>query len=417
MPPPTPTPAALLPDPDDVHDRFDDDGFAELSDARLFDLAASVVAIPKRDAADSFMLHAPLELMARQLLLPLVAPRHRRAVRERILWVAASYARAGDAVEPPLVPAFTSISAARDALVDALSVGDLFQADTAASWLLDTASFDDVMTLAGSTLDMLGAAAHAAIAFFLTSRLATTSRSSLRLLRPVLHELAREPQFRLEWTGHADPPIGTEAQFATALANTPRLGLPGSDFIYPIVHQVDHSDLARGLIEPTVPSETAQATRATLRVAALSMLQDDPAFAPYGWTHCLTLPQGVLEILPWLPDPHRATATAATYVVGFRAAEGRRTIDLDWSPEPTSVEPLASLEQGPDIAGRAWFHASEASIAMDLPELIGRAAMHEDAHLAKYTYACLAAAERDPEQRSMYLAAAAHLAAWWTART
>ena len=51
-----------------------------------------------------------------------------------------------------------------------------------------------------------------------------------------------------------------------------------------------------------------------------------------------------------------------------------------------------------------------------LPELIGRAAIHEDAHFAKYTLACLAAAERDRPQRSLYLAAAASLAAWWAQR-
>jgi hypothetical protein len=45
-----------------------------------------------------------------------------------------------------------------------------------------------------------------------------------------------------------------------------------------------------------------------------------------------------------------------------------------------------------------------------------RAATHEDAHLAKYTYACLAAAETDPRQRSLYRAAAASLAAWWFAQ-
>ena len=42
--------------------------------------------------------------------------------------------------------------------------------------------------------------------------------------------------------------------------------------------------------------------------------------APYGWTHCLTLSQAVLSIRPWIADPTRAAAIAATYVVAFRAA-------------------------------------------------------------------------------------------------
>jgi hypothetical protein len=48
--------------------------------------------------------------------------------------------------------------------------------------------------------------------------------------------------------------------------------------------------------------------------------------------------------------------------------------------------------------------------------MIGRAAVHEDAHVVKYTLACLAAAERDRAQRSLYMAAAASLAAWWAQR-
>jgi hypothetical protein len=167
------------------------------------------------------------------------------------------------------------------------------------------------------------------------------------------------------------------------------------------------------VIESTLPSDARRAERAILRVAARSMLQDDSAFAPYGWTHCLTLPQAVLQIRGWLPDVDRAAAVAATYVVGFRAAVGRDAIDLEWSPEPTSVELLPSLDEGPEIAARAWYHAEDEAIAPALPELIGRAAAHEDAHLAKYTYACLAAAQTDVAQRALYRAAAASLAAWW----
>ena len=70
----------------------------------------------------------------------------------------------------------------------------------------------------------------------------------------------------------------------------------------------------------------------------------------------------------------------------------------------------------PAVAASSWYHASDAMLEQALPELIGRAAIHEDAHVAKYTLACLAAAERDRAQRSLYLAAAASLAAWWAQR-
>jgi hypothetical protein len=45
--------------------------------------------------------------------------------------------------------------------------------------------------------------------------------------------------------------------------------------------------------------------------------------------------------------------------------------------------------------------------------LVERAAIHADAHLVKYTTACLLAADRDPQEASLYLAAAAYLGAWW----
>ena len=49
-------------------------------------------------------------------------------------------------------------------------------------------------------------------------------------------------------------------------------------------------------------------------------------------------------------------------------------------------------------------------------QLVTHAALHGDAHLAKYTLACLDAARDDPGARRLYLAAAAHLAGWWRTR-
>src|ERR1043165_2338865 len=44
------------------------------SDLRLVEGVADVLATPREDPADSFVLHAPLELVARTALLPFVAP-------------------------------------------------------------------------------------------------------------------------------------------------------------------------------------------------------------------------------------------------------------------------------------------------------------------------------------------------------
>ena len=386
MPPETLPPTVLSIDPDDVPRTTTALGFADMSDANLFDLAARVVAQPKRDAADSFVLHAPLELAARRLLLPLVAPRYRRAVRQRILTVAAAYERAGEPADSPSLTNFDSFEAARTELRKRSGSATSSRSTPRRPGSSEAATFDQIMTLAGPTLDLLGAAGHASIVFFLTSRLADTSRSSLRLLRPTLRELAREADLRLDWIHRSTPPKGDEQQFATALAKTPRLGIPGSDFIYPIVHQVDRSGVARELIESTLPSDARRAERAILRVAARSMLQDDSAFAPYGWTHCLTLPQAVLHIRGLASGRGPSGCGRSDLCRGIPGGGGsgcRSTSTGHPNPPPSSCSPPSTRDPR---SRRAWYHADDEAIAQALPELVGRAAMHADAHLAKYTY-------------------------------
>lgn len=416
MLPTTPLQAELHIDPDDTHDEYDRAGFVGLTDAQLFDHAARAISVPRHEAANSFVLHAPLELMARRLLLPLVPPKFRRSARERMIWVAALYEQAGDPVESAGPGAYPSVPDARRALLEAVGDGDLEGVDVAASQFLNMATVDELMALAGPTIDVLAAAGHAPIGLFLASRLALSSRSAFALLRPTLRELARAPQLRVQWVRGADAPKGNEATLTHALAGTPQLGLPGTDFIFPIVHQVDDNGLAHDLINHSIPGDVSTAAAATLRIAAHSMLQDDPQYAPYGWTHCLTLPHAIFEIMPWLPDAQTAAAIAATYVVGFRAAEGTHALDTEWVPEPIGTDLVDALEAEPSVAAAAWYHATEAALAQALPELIGRAATHPDAHVVKYTLSCLAAAERDPTHRSLYVAAAASLTAWWSGR-
>ena len=74
----TPAPASAPPmtaamiaalHPDDLADPAAAEPFRSLSDAELTDAVARVISHPKAEAADSFILHAPLELMARSALL------------------------------------------------------------------------------------------------------------------------------------------------------------------------------------------------------------------------------------------------------------------------------------------------------------------------------------------------------------
>ncbi len=79
----------------------------------------------------------------------------------------------------------------------------------------------------------------------------------------------------------------------------------------------------------------------------------------------------------------------ATFVLGFRSTLGKVRLERDWqAPAPT----------------------------ITVPALAAHALVHRDAHLAKYTAACLRAAADDPPARDLFLAAAAFLGAWWDAR-
>jgi hypothetical protein len=60
-----------------------------------------------------------------------------------------------------------------------------------------------------------------------------------------------------------------------------------------------------------------------------------------------------------------------------------------------------------------WF-APERDTSGIVTELATRAALHHDAHLAKYTLACFDAASTDSNRRRLYLAAAASLSGWWS---
>jgi hypothetical protein len=142
------------------------------------------------------------------------------------------------------------------------------------------------------------------------------------------------------------------------------------------------------------------------------MLQDDPENAPYGWTHCLTMPQATLDVAHRLPDVMRSIAIAATYVCGFRGTLSATAIDPTWEPEP--VDPgLALANATPSqAAGRLW-HATASENARLVQELIDLAGAAEDAHLAKYTEACLTAARDDPDAARLFHAAMAYLSAWW----
>lgn len=324
---------------------------------------AAVVDVPKAAPPDSFVLHAPLELLARALLLERLPTQVRPAARDRIRWLADRYLAAGApaaAVAPP-----------------------------------PSLDIDDVVL-------SLAAAGHAPILLSLRPRVSSVPETFGTRL--VAIELARNPDWVFAWPTTRRNTGEPSLDLAERLAAPRSPGDPGSDFIYPTMHLTETSGLAAELLDaPLRGLQVGDARRTLLRVAAHSMLQDNPDSAPYGWTHCLTLPQAVLDVAARGADPEVAVAVAATYVLGFRATQGRVRLDPTFTPARRTA------------AGRIWAAAED-----DMPglvdELVTFGALHADAHVAKYTLACLNATANDPDAGRLFLAAAAHLHAWWQAQ-
>jgi hypothetical protein len=264
----------------------------------------------------------------------------------------------------------------------------------------------------------LAAAAHGSILLYLLPRVAPRGEITGAVLRGPARELARMPQWRLRWFEDPDEPVaGTP--LADALLDVPGLGLPGSAFIHPVMNQAEESGLAARLLSGVVSSapDVTAARRDLARVAAWSMLEEPADHAPYGWSHCLTMPQAVLGLAGCGASPRTAVAVAATHVVGFRAALGSRSLEGRFEPPRPGTDDLAeAIGTGRDLAAAVAWHAPEQDLPGVVTELATRASLHHDAHLVKYTLACLDAAADDPDQRRLYLAAAASLSAWWAAR-
>lgn len=393
------------------------------SDADVLDQAAAVIATPRVEEGDSFILHAPLEVLARVGLLTMATPDARDHIRDRIASVAHTYATWGTPLDRQPDHPETLTADAERILAQALRTGDLDTVDDAITWLaahLDT--FDLIRALAAPVLPSLAAAAHGPILLHLLPRVAARSLPAAVMARTTIHELARHPTWNLNWftssPKHAIPDATDQDWLASELVHRlakPHLPhQPESRFIHPTMSTTEQTGLAADTLADLTPGMTVTTARHhLLRVAAHSMLQDDPTNAPYGWSHCLTMPQAALGIAHATEDPHVAIAVAATYVLGFRATQGSVTLDTDYLPEPAQVEPDNLIAAPPPVAAAAAWHAPANKHSQIWRILANHAGAHHDAHLAKYTLACLDATSGDPTHHHLYRAAATYLNAWW----
>ena len=384
-------------------------------DRRLIAEVGEVISVPRAAPADSFVLHAPLELLARAGLLPFVRPDARAGARERVRGLAAEYLAAGDPVEPPAPVDVDSVEDGAARLVAAIEGGDLDDVDRLARWVGDHSTASELrQLLAQPVAASLAAAAHASILLYLLPRVALAAGVPVSIVRGPARELARNPGWRLHWFDDPDGIAAPSGTLIDALLETPILGLPGSNFIFPIMNQAEESGVAAKLLAGVIDGNAESAGRDLARIAALSMLQESPEHAPYGWSHCLTMPQAVIALAGHGSQPRTAIAVAATHVVGFRAALGECSLDVGYQPPPAATADLAEAIATGQGEAAAWvWHAPEAALDEIVTALATRAALHHDAHLVKYTLACFDAAAADPASRRLYLSAAASLSGWW----
>lgn len=395
---------------------FERSALSRLSDGELVAAAAQAIAPPKAEADSSFITHAPLELLARAALLPLVARQARDEARRRIAAIAAAYARAGEEIpERPAV--FADVAQACAAAFAALDAGDADGLDGALLFLAPRLSLRELgAAFAERIAPELGAAGHAPILFAEFARIEGRIEGAGALLRAPARAIARDAEGRLRWHEGAE----TEAfagdaarELMRRLAAAPRVP-SSSPYIAPTMRAVEAGGLAERLLgDVTAGLAAGAALKALARVAAFSMLQDDPASAPYGWTHALTMPLAVLAIAAGARDETALVRIAATHALGFRATMGKVALDPDFRP-PRPASP-AIFDVEPLAAAGAAFHADPRARPTLWSGLATRSARSGDAHLAKYTLAAMDAAGADPEAAALYLAAAAYLGAWWDA--
>ena len=397
-------------------------GLGTLSDAQLIDEVAAVLSEPKVEPADSFVLHAPLELLARAALLRYLPPAARPRARMRLAALAAEYQAAGapaqQGVERTAGSRGDSLAETATRLGAAIAGGEFDDIDAAADRLGQVATPTQLCRLlAEDLLPRLAAAGHAPIFLFAYPRIVPQGGACGRMLRGLARELGRNPQARITWFTNTESVPPAAQQLLDLLIDVPAYGRPEVFFIEPTMRQVDaNADARRRLHGATRgPIDIAAARTVLQRVAAWSMLQEPPDQAPYGWTHCLTMPQAVLGLQTFCRDPALALEVAATHVLGFRNAIGTVKLAPGYEPaDPPATSNLTeALAGSPTAAASAVYHAPASDQAQVIARLATSASLQHDAHLVKYVLACLDAAGEDPGARRLYLAAAASLVAWW----
>lgn len=363
------------------------------------------LSVPKVQP-DSFALHAPLEVLARYRLMNRLNPEDRRMALGVAHTVISAYQKAGSPLSfhngyPTEIQETETVALAR--LHEALDNGDVGLCLSLSHGL--SRKTNPVM-LCRATADLvvthLGCAGHAGIYFHHLQHMPHATRhSALQLFSGFATGLAQasSQRVRLHLNSHSPSPgMPVSQAMASLLLNIPPLrGARTGGIAAMVVQAIDagHLDAISTLIELLPPDDLLQQqdTYETLcGVAAHSMLQEADTHARYGWTHALTLPQGVWSLRAYLNDPREALCMAALYVAAFRACIGQTKL------RPRSIREPAR---------------TSATAMPDFSALVQSVCLAHDAHLVKYVLACMDEARRFPRLSPLLHSAAQRLSHLW----
>lgn len=418
-------------DPKEIVDEYERRHLDVLSDGELYRQSAAVVSVPPATGQTSFTLHAPLEIIARYGLLPLVDPRQRSLAR---LQMATSAAAFGAGVKPTPLPdavsPFASLSEAQKEFTQTFHSADPDGLEAITLQIADqfgTSSLVHLLT--PLALPTLTGASHSHIGLWLLLRHGMAGDvGGAALLRAGVRKLASKPELQLKsFSGMnisgSTPLRKTSAEIEREVLDklsNPTKGDPRSNSMQSLFDLGEKTGNADRLFSDFIRhdltnSQIDAAFRAVLRVCAHSMLQDSVDDAKFGWSHCLTLPQAACGLSALNMDRKLALASTLVWIVAYRSVRSKRALDFGWKPDrlDQKISIHEAFHTSPTIAAaRAW-HAEESEIPEVVTALATHASIRNDQHLAKYTRACLDMGGFDPSHRHVYLAAAAHLCGLW----
>ncbi|HTG31584.1 MAG TPA: hypothetical protein VLB76_01535 [Thermoanaerobaculia bacterium] len=418
-------------EPECIAQTYEDRGLDRLTDLELFQQAAEAIQTPK-SKADSFSLHAPLEILARFLLLRHVQPPSRTLARKQIAAVPAIYQTLGEDAPPPAHDlTIASDREAVECLHGAIVEGKASEAEAAALWLARNSTPQLVaLQLADVFLGSFGAAIHSPIFLnFLHRADSWAGRAALPLLRSFSRELALENERKMitdlaavESGEELEPSLSSRVyeELVEGLLEVPQIGR-APDGIYGLVHQAEERGLPMRYLSNAwrhsfaEPATWNEGFASICQVAATAMIEEGPDHAKFGWTHCLTIPQALWALGPFFSDKSNAVRVASIIVVGFRSSIGATRLQVSPDLPPSRLSFTESLHRSPQESASVVLHSAEEDRPAIVAEMATQAAIRNDAHLVKYTLACCDAAVSDPGSWRLYLAGAAYLLTLWMA--